>query len=327
MKAGRITVSTRHFEVKDVPTPEAGEGQVRIKVKAAGVCLSDVHFLDGTLKPGYLQGDEVSLGHEVAGIVDQVGAGVSTARVGDRVLIIAGERNERGQITTLGFDYDGGYAEYLVAKESLVVKIPETLSFEEAAIIPDAVSTPWAAISSTANISAGEAVVVFGIGGLGFHAVQLLKMLGCRKIVAVDPRVDARERALEIGADFAFDPGDEELKRHRGVDAAFDFAGVGAVRKQALSLLGERGRLVIVGIANEPITIPNDMAFTYMRTQILGHYGSEPHHTKELVEFAASGRLDLSRSISEILPLEDAAIALERLEKKIGSPIRIILRP
>ena len=327
MKAGRITVSTRHFEVKDVPTPEAGEGQVRIKVKAAGVCLSDVHFLDGTLKPGYLQGDEVSLGHEVAGIVDQLGAGVSTVQVGDRVLIIAGERNERGQITTLGFDYDGGYAEYLVAKESLVVKIPETLSFEEAAIIPDAVSTPWAAISSTANISAGEAVVVFGIGGLGFHAVQLLKMLGCRKIVAVDPRVDARERALEIGADFAFDPGDEELKRHRGVDAAFDFAGVGAVRKQALSLLGERGRLVIVGIANEPITIPNDMAFTYMRTQILGHYGSEPHHTKELVEFAASGRLDLSRSISEILPLEDAAIALERLEKKIGSPIRIILRP
>ena len=327
MKAGRITVSTRHFEVKDVPTPEAGEGQVRIQVKAAGVCLSDVHFLDGTLKPGYLQGDEVSLGHEVAGIVDQVGAGVSTARVGDRVLIIAGERNERGQITTLGFDYDGGYAEYLVAKESLVVKIPETLSFEEAAIIPDAVSTPWAAISSTAKISASESVVVFGIGGLGFHAVQLLKMVGWRKIVAVDPRVDARERALEIGADFAFDPGDEELKRHRGVDAAFDFAGVGAVRKQALSLLGERGRLVIVGIANEPITIPNDMAFTYMRTQILGHYGSEPHHTKELVEFAASGRLDLSRSISEILPLEDAAIALERLEKKIGSPIRIILRP
>jgi threonine dehydrogenase-like Zn-dependent dehydrogenase len=152
-------------------------------------------------------------------------------------------------------------------------------------------------------------------------------MLGCRKIVAVDPRVDARERALEIGADFAFDPSDEELKAHRGFDAAFDFAGVGAVRKQALSLLGERGRLVIVGIANEPIMIPNDMAFTYMRTQILGHYGSEPHHTKELVEFAASGRLDLSRSISEILPLEDAAIALERLEKKIGSPIRIILRP
>ena len=327
MKAGRITVSTRHFEVKDVPTPETGEGQVRIKVKAAGVCLSDVHFLDGTLKPGYLSGDEVTLGHEVSGVVDQVGPEVNGIAVGDRVLIIGGERNERGQITTLGFDYDGGFAEHLVAKESLVVKIPDSLSFEEAAIIPDAVSTPWAAISSTARIVSGESVVVFGIGGLGFHAVQLLKMIGCRKIIAVDPRLDARERALEIGADFAFDPSDEELRRHRGVEAAFDFAGVSMVRKQALSLLGEGGRLVIVGIANEPITIPNDMAFTYMRTQILGHYGSEPHHTRELVEFVAVGRLNLTRSISEILPLADAALALERLEKKVGNPIRIILRP
>lgn len=327
MRAGRITVSTRHFEVKDVPTPEAGIGQIRIKVKAAGVCLSDVHFLDGTLKPGYLRGDEVTLGHEVSGVVDQVGPEVKGIAAGDRVLIIGGERNERGQITTLGFDYDGGFAEHLVAKESLVVKIPDSLSFEEAAIIPDAVSTPWAAISSTARIVAGESVVVFGIGGLGFHAVQLLKMIGCRKIIAVDPRLDARERALEIGADFAFDPSDEELRRYRGVEAAFDFAGVSMVRKQALSLLGEGGRLVIVGIANEPITIPNDMAFTYMRTQILGHYGSEPHHTRELVEFVATGKLNLTRSISEILPLADAALALERLEQKVGNPIRIILRP
>lgn len=327
MRAGRITVSTRHFEVKDVPRPEAGLGQVRIKVEAAGVCLSDVHFLDGTLKPGYLQGDEVTLGHEVAGVVDQVGAEVEGIAIGDRVLIIGGERNEGGQITTLGFDHDGGFAEYLIAKKSLVVKIPETLSFEEAAIIPDAVSTPWAAISTTAKINPGESVAVFGIGGLGFHAVQLLKMVSCKKIVAIDPRPDARKRALEIGADVAFDPSDEELKRHRGLSAAFDFAGVAPVRKQALSLLGEAGRLVIVGIANEPITIPNDMAFTYMRTQILGHYGSEPHHTRELVEFNAAGKLDLSRSISEVLPLEDAALALERLEKKIGNPIRIILRP
>ncbi|MFM8384248.1 MAG: alcohol dehydrogenase catalytic domain-containing protein, partial [Actinomycetota bacterium] len=127
MKAGRITVATRKFEVKDVPTPNAAKGEVRIKVGAAGVCLSDVHFLDGTLKPGYLQGDEVTLGHEVAGTIDQIGDRASNFKVGDRVLVIAGERNEKNQITTLGFDYDGGYAEYVIAKESLVVKIPDTL--------------------------------------------------------------------------------------------------------------------------------------------------------------------------------------------------------
>jgi len=300
---------------------------VRIKVAAAGVCLSDVHFLDGTLKPGYLQGDEVTIGHEVAGVIDQIGDGVSNFVVGDRVLIIAGERNERGQVTTLGFDYDGGFAEYLVAKSSLALKIPDHLPLEQAAIIPDAVSTPWAAISSTGQVKEGESVAVFGVGGLGFHAVQLLKMIGCSKVIAIDPREDARGRALEVGADFAFDPSDEGLKKHRGLNCVFDFAGVTPVRKQALSLLGEEGRLVIVGIANEPIIIPNDMAFTYMRTQIRGHYGSEAHHTQELVNFVAEGNLDLSRSISQVLPLEQAAEALKLLESKVGNPIRILLKP
>jgi D-arabinose 1-dehydrogenase-like Zn-dependent alcohol dehydrogenase len=327
MRAGRITVSTRAFDVVDVPTPDAGAGQVRIKVAAAGVCLSDVHLLEGILSPGYLVGDHVTLGHEVAGVVDQVGAGVAGVAVGDRVVVIAGERNAAHQITTMGFDYDGGWAEYVVTKADLVAKIPDSLAFEQAAIIPDAVSTPWAAISSTGKVQAGETAVVFGVGGLGIHAVQLLKIVGCTKVIAIDPREDARANALARGADFAFAPDDLEIKKHRGLNVAFDFAGVTPVRKQALSLLGEQGRLVIVGIANEPIVIPNDMAFTYMRTQIMGHYGSEAHHVRELIEFASAGRLDLSHSVSQVLPLEQAGQALDTLANKVGNPIRIVLKP
>jgi len=327
MRAGQITVSTRNFEVVDVPTPDAGPGQVRIKVAAAGVCLSDVHFLEGILSPGYLDGDYVTLGHEVAGVVDQVGTGVRTSEVGDRVVIIAGERNEAQQITTMGFDYNGGWAEFVVTKADLVAQIPDSLPFEQAAIIPDAVSTPWAAISSTGKIQAGESVAVFGVGGLGIHAVQLLKIVGCKKIIAIDPRAAARENALARGADFAFAPDDSAIQKHRGLSAAFDFAGVTPVRKQALSLLGEQGRLIIVGIANEPIVISNDMAFTYMRTQIMGHYGSEEHHVRELIEFAAEGKLDLSHSVTEVMPLENAAQALEKLANKVGNPIRIVLKP
>ena len=327
MRAGRITVSTRAFDVVDVPTPDAGAGQVRIKVAAAGVCLSDVHLLEGILSPGYLVGDHVTLGHEVAGVVDQVGAGVAGVAVGDRVVVIAGERNAAHQITTMGFDYDGGWAEYVVTKADLVAKIPDSLPFEQAAIIPDAVSTPWAAISSTGKVQAGETAVVFGVGGLGIHAVQLLKIVGCSKVIAIDPREDARANALARGADFAFAPDDLEIKKHRGLNVAFDFAGVTPVRKQALSLLGEQGRLVIVGIASEPIVIPNDMAFTYMRTQIMGHYGSEAHHVRELIEFASAGRLDLKHSVSQVLPLEQAGQALDTLANKVGNPIRIVLKP
>ena len=327
MRAGRITVSTRVFEVVDVPTPDAGAGQVRIKVAAAGVCLSDVHFLEGILSPGYLEDDHVTLGHEVAGVVDQIGTGVSGIAIGDRVLLIAGARNDEQQITTMGFDYDGGWAEYVVTQSDLVAQIPDSLPFEQAAIIPDAVSTPWAAISSTGKILAGESVVVFGVGGLGIHAVQLLKLVGCSKIIAIDPREDARTNALARGANFAFAPDDPEIKKHRGLNAAFDFAGVSSIRKQALSLLGEQGRLIIIGIANEPIVIPNDMAFTYMRTQIMGHYGSEAHHVRELIEFTREGRLDLSHSVTQVLPLEQAGHALDTLAKKIGNPIRIVLKP
>lgn len=327
MRAGQITVSTRIFKVVDVPTPDAGVGQVRIKVAAAGVCLSDVHFLEGVLSPGYLLGDHVTLGHEVAGVIDQVGTGVTTSSVGDRVVVIAGQRNEAQRITTMGFDYDGGWAEFVVTKAELVAKIPDTLPFEQAAIIPDAVSTPWAAISSTGKIQTGESVAVFGVGGLGIHAVQLLKIVGCSKVIAIDPRADARANALARGADYAFAPEDSALQQHRGLNAAFDFAGVTSVRKQALSLLGENGRLVIVGIANEPIVIPNDMAFTYMRTQIMGHYGSEEHHVRELIEFAAQGKLDLSQSITEVMPLEKAGQALDKLANKVGNPIRIVLKP
>ncbi|GDX21025.1 alcohol dehydrogenase [Actinomycetes bacterium] len=326
MRAGRISVSRRTFEVVDVPTPDAGAGQVRIKVGAAGVCLSDVHFLEGILSPGYLEGDHVTLGHEVAGTIDQIGSGVTTSAIGDRVVVIAGERNTNQQITTMGFDYDGGWAEYVVTKAELVAKIPDALAFEQAAIIPDAVSTPWAAITSTGDVVAGEKVAVFGVGGLGIHAVQLLKIIGAF-VIAIDPREDARANALERGADFAFAPDDGELKKHRGLSAVFDFAGVSPVRKQALSMLGEQGRLVIVGIANEPIVIPNDMAFTYMRTQIMGHYGSEAHHVTELIELAATGRLDLSHSVSEVLPLESAGKALDKLANKVGNPIRIVLKP
>ena len=327
MRAGRITVSTRVFEVVDVPTPEAGAGQVRIKVEAAGVCLSDVHFLKGILSPGHLVGDHVTLGHEVSGVIDQIGPGVSGLSLGDRVVVIVEQRNEAQQILTMGFDHDGGWADYLVTKADYIAKIPDSLPFEQAAIIPDAVSTPWAAISSTGKIQAGESVVVFGVGGLGIHAVQLLKIVGCSKIIAIDPREDARANALARGADFAFAPDDPEIKKHRGLNAAFDFAGVSSVRKQALSLLGELGRLIIIGIANEPIVIPNDMAFTYMRTQIMGHYGSEAHHVRELIEFTRDGRLDLSQSVTEILPLEQAGHALDTLAKKIGNPIRIVLKP
>ena len=334
MRALRIEVSSRKVFFAQVPIPEPGMGEVRIKVGAAGVCLSDVHFASGILSPGYLVGDEVTMGHEIAGSIDSIGLGVLNRHIGQRVIVCAGVRNEKGRIATLGFDYDGGFAEYVVVDSTNLISIPDSLPFEQACIIPDAVSTPWAAITQTAKMKSGESALVFGIGGLGAHAVQLLKLIGATPIIAADPLTEGRERAISLGANYALDPLDPEFKKQvreithsLGVAAAFDFAGVVSVREQALSVLAEGGRLVIIGLAGAPIVIPNDMAFAYKRLQILGHYGSEPVHTQELVDFAEAGRLDLSKSVSTVLPLDKGIEALNQLENKIGNPIRIVLKP
>ncbi|MFE3458342.1 zinc-binding dehydrogenase [Nocardiopsis aegyptia] len=334
MRAARLNVTTRTLEVTDVPRPVPGRDEVLVRVMAAGVCLSDVHLIDGSLTPLHLKGDTVTLGHEVSGVVEELGPEVLDVGVGDRVALQAGEHDRHGQVLTRGVDYDGGWAEYALASTDTLVPIPEALPFDEAAIIPDAVSTPWAAVTTTGDVRPAEAVCVWGVGGLGAHAVQLLRLVGAAPIIAADPDAQARARALDYGADVALDSTAEDflarigqLTHGRGLDAAFDFAGVPVVREQAVKVLGEHGRLVLVGLTNRPLEVTDGTRFSYLRQQILGHYGSEPEHVVQLVDLVAAGRLEFSRSISDSLPLGQASEAVERLRQRIGSPVRIVLRP
>lgn len=333
MLAARLHLGTeRRLELDEVPVPEPGDGYVLVKVEAAGVCLSDVHLIDGTLTPRYLKGDVVTLGHEVAGTIEALGAGVTGWQVGDRVVLQAGETTG-GAVLTRGVDYDGGWAEYTLARVDTLVPIPDDLPFEQACFIPDAVSTPWAAITATGQVKAGEAVGVWGVGGLGAHGVQLLRMVGAAPIIAVDPLPAARERALEFGADLAFDPAEPDLRKKifkatgGGLAAAFDFAGVAAVREQAIVCLAPEGRLVLVGLTDKPITITGGTSFSYFQQQLRGHYGSQPEDVTQLVKLQGLHRVEFSRSVSAVMPLADAAKAVHALDAKEGNPIRIVLKP
>ncbi|WP_433298802.1 zinc-binding dehydrogenase [Pseudonocardia sp. CA-142604] len=332
MLAGRLDVATRTFGIDELAVPDPGPGQVRIAVKAAGVCLSDVHLIDGMLNPAHLTGDSVTLGHEVSGVIDALGPGVTGWQPGQRVLLLAGELDAAGRVLTRGVDYDGGWAEYTLASQTTLVAIPDDLPFEQAAIIPDAVSTPWAAVTATAATRPAQAVGVWGTGGLGAHAVQLLRMIGAAPIIAIDPLPAARDRALEFGADLALDPDDPALAKRvfaesGGLAVAFDFAGVPAVREQAVGCLAPQGKLVLVGLTDQPLTITGGTRFSYLQQQVLGHYGSLAVHIEELVALIRRRRLDFSRSISGVLPLASAADAIDRLAHKKGNPIRLILRP
>ncbi|MEV6342909.1 zinc-binding dehydrogenase [Actinoplanes sp. NPDC051851] len=333
MLAGRLNVATRTFAVEEVPEPHAGPGEVRIAVKAAGVCLSDVHLIQGMLKPLYLHGDSVTLGHETAGVVDEIGEGATGLTIGERVLLQAGE-TQAGTVLTRGVDYDGGWAEHAVASATTVVPIPDSLPFEQACFIPDAVSTPWAALTATGGVQPARPVGVWGVGGLGAHAVQLLRAIGAAPIIAVDPLEGARERAVRFGADVALDPADPafadavgQATGGTGLSYAFDFAGVAPVRVQAAKTLAKGGRLVLVGLTDQPLTIPDGTRFSYLEQEIRGHYGSGPEHVLELLTLVALGRVDFARSVSGTLPLSEAAEAVRRLDAKEGDPIRLVLIP
>ncbi|MFJ8309484.1 MULTISPECIES: zinc-binding dehydrogenase [unclassified Streptomyces] len=333
MRAARLHIPSRTLTVEDVPKPAPGPGQVLVKVGAAGVCLSDVHLIDGTLTPSYLREDTVTLGHEVAGTISELGPDVTGWTIGQRVVLQAGEARD-GLLLTRGVDYDGGWAEYALASTDTLFSLPDSIPFEQAAIIPDAVSTPWGAITTTADVRPAQAVGVWGIGGLGAHAVQLLRAVGAYPVIAVDPVPAARRRALDFGADLALDPADPQLREqvlaatgNRALAVAFDFAGAAAVREQALTVLAPKGRLVLVGLTDRPLTVANGTLFSCLQHQILGHYGSEDNAVPQLVALVEGGRLDFSRSITDVLPLADAAKAVQRLHTKEGDPIRLILRP
>ncbi|GGL62508.1 alcohol dehydrogenase [Streptomyces fumigatiscleroticus] len=334
MLAARLHVPSRTLRLEEVERPQPGPGEVLVKVEAAGVCLSDVHLIDGTLTPLYLRGDTVTLGHEVSGVIAGTGEGVTAWTPGQRVVLHAGEIRD-GVTYTRGVDYDGGWAEYALSAADALTLLPDAIPFDQGSIIPDAVSTPWAAITATAAVRPAEAVGVWGVGGLGVHAVQLLRAVGACPIVAVDPNPVARERALAAGADLALDSADPELRTAigsvtggAGLAAAFDFAGVPAVREQALGVLAPKGRLVLVGLTDKPLGVADGTRFSYLQQQILGHYGSDmPVSLPQLLRLIEGGRLDFAASISDVLPLSEAARAVERLEKKEGNPIRLILRP
>ncbi|MGW0813034.1 zinc-binding dehydrogenase [Streptomyces viridiviolaceus] len=350
MLAGRLRLDTRSFAVEEVPIPVPGPGEVLVEVRAAGVCLSDVHLIDGSLSPFFpvdavTKAGAVTLGHEVAGVVRTLGPDVKGDWTpGQRVVLQAGEacgdcpgclrRMMCHRPLTRGLDYDGGWAQYAVAREGTLLPIPDDLPFDQAAIIPDAVSTPYAAIVGTGAVRPAQAVGIWGAGGLGAHAVRLARMVGAAPIIAIDPLQSARERALAFGADFALDPlapdfaeAVREATAGRGLDVAFDFAGVGPARAQAASVLGPFGSLVLAGLTPEPVAIADSIGFCFNVNQVRGHYGSEPEHVEQLVGLASAGRIDLAPSITAHVPLAEAAEAVARLENKVGDPIRLVLTP
>ena len=345
MRAQRFYKATREWRVEDVPIPEPGPGEVLVEVAYCGICHSDLSLIDGVFGAPDMP-DVITQGHEASGTIAKIGPDVVGWEVGDRVIPAAGRPcmvcenclhgrfGECLNIRLMAFAYDGAWAEYTVAQAFGLTRVPDNVPMDQAAILADAVSTPFGAVVNTGQVRIGESVGVWGIGGIGTHIVQLARLVGANPILAFDIDEEIRQRALAVGADHAFDSRDPDLQRKvaevtrgRMLDVAFDAVGLKTTFEQGLAMLTVGGRLVGVGMSGEAPTLDVTMVFNLLRKQALGHLGYKNEDIGTLVDLVAAGRLDLSRSISGVVSLEDVGEGIRRLHEHDGNPIRILVQP
>jgi len=342
MLAARLHEAKRPLQIDEIDIPSPGPGEALIEMKACGICATDVHTaLDGTIPTSYTP---ITLGHEPSGVIKELGDGVREWKQGDRVAIYpqitcgtcpqCREGRDGICINTrvLGMHRDGAFADYIVIPVKNLVRIPDNVSFMEAAILTDAGATPFHAVTKRGRVKPGETVAIFGCGGLGMNAVQFCKLAGAARIIAVDTSDYALERALKVGADITVNAGVEKPYKEviaanggYGVDVAFEFVGANAVIDQTVRSLRRGGRAVAVGIGPEPIKTIPPFFFVYNDLALIGSFGSDIGDLEKLMGLATSGKLDLTESVSSVITLNDINQGISDLEKKVGNPVRIVV--
>lgn len=342
MRAVRLTAIGQPLEQQEIPVPEAGPADVLVRIKAAGICHSDAHYRAGVSPVGPLP---QTLGHEIAGAVEGVGARVTRVKPGDRVclhyLVTCGQcyHCSRGQEQfcihgqMLGKHCDGGYAQYIAVPERGVLVLPDEIPFEHAAIMMCSSATSFHALRK-ARLQAGETVAVFGAGGLGMSAIQLARGLGALEVYAVDINPDKlalaeRFGAIPVNASQA-DPVQEifRLTGGRGADVALELIGLPLTMRQAVQTLGIQGRAGLAGITRTPFEVDSYFEVIGKEAEIIGCSDHLLQEFPLLIEFARRGVLDLSHVVTRTVPLEAGPInaALDALQR-FGGEVRTVIVP
>jgi D-arabinose 1-dehydrogenase-like Zn-dependent alcohol dehydrogenase len=333
MKAAQVSGAGSGLSIVEQEIPEPGPGQIRIKVRACGVCHSDAIIAEG-LRPG-IPYPRVP-GHEVAGVVDALGTGVTTWREGQRVGVgwhgghdgtcsecLRGEfqlcRNEKNP----GLSYDGAYAEYMLAPVEALVSIPDGLSDIDAAPLMCAGSNTFAALRHVDALP-GDLVAVQGMGGLGHLGIQFASRFGF-KVAAIGRGSQIEPLAMKLGADVYIDskvknPA-EALQQLGGAKAIIATAPNSKAMTELIGGLGPRGTLLLVGVASDAIQFAPTQLIRGGK-KIEGLAGVTPADTGNALRFA---ELRGVRAMIETYPLEKAAEAYARMMSG-NAEFRVVLK-
>ena len=342
MKAVRMVQVGRPLENQELPVPTIGERDILVRVRAAGICHSDVHYRAGRSPVRPLP---MTLGHEVAGVVEQIGAQVTSVKVGDRVCLhynitcgdcyycSTGNEQFCAKGLMLGHYTNGGYAEYIAVPARNAILLPDEIPFEQGATLMCASATAFHALKKS-QLKAGETAAIFGVGGLGMSAIQLARAFGALDVFAIDINEDKLRLATQYGAipinAQHVEPVSEIRRRTqgKGVDVALELIGLAQTMRQTVQCLGVMGRAVIAGIGDKTLEIDTYRELLGNEVQIIG---SNDHLLQELpllIEMARRHVLDTVRVVTRTVPLDADAInrALDALER-FGSDIRTVIVP
>lgn len=329
---------------RDVPEPSFAEDEVLVRVKSVGICGSDVHGWDGSTGRRM---PPLIMGHEASGVIAKVGAKVTAWRVGERVTFDStiyplddwytrkGLPNLSDGRKVLGvscpeFKQNGAYAEYVVVPQHIVYKLPDNVSFTQAAMVEPA-AVALHAINLT-PLFPRDVAVVTGAGMVGMFVIQLLKIKGCKHVIAIDTESDRLDKAKACGAEFAFKPDDGKLVEtvntltdNRGADIAMEVVGIAATIHTCINLLRKGGNLTLIGNLSATVEMPLQKIVTrQLRVQgscaINGEY-------PEILELISNGKLDVHTILSAEAPLSDGAEWFERLYAKEKGLMKVILNP
>ncbi len=338
MKAAVLRKFGEPLSIEQIDKPTPGPQEVLIRVHACGIDGTDLKLIDGF---GYHPQLPFVMGHEPAGVVDQIGVEVSDVRVGDHVVtynfFTCGQcaicRGDREQLcphmaAVLGVKgWPGGYAEYLKVPARQVVAVPRGISFEDAAVLCDAGITAFHAVERS-RATRGETVLVFGVGGVGSFAVQFAKMSGAR-VIAVDTSESKCARALELGADSTINGVQQDvtaevrrLTGDWGVDCVIDIVGREATMVAGVDSLRNGGRIVIVGYTPEVYHLSGKQ-LAQNELELIGARCGRKCDLIATVRHVAGGRI--SSIVTDAFPLDQVneALALLRSGQVLG---RCVLR-
>ncbi|MGD1030178.1 MAG: galactitol-1-phosphate 5-dehydrogenase [Opitutaceae bacterium] len=334
----------RRFAIEDVPVPELQPDEVLVRVRACGICGSDVHGMDGS------SGRRIPpliMGHEAAGEIAETGRTVRGWRKGDRVTFdstvycgkcwhcLRGEVNLCDERRVFGvscaeYRRDGAFAEYVAVPDRILYRLPESISFEQAAMV-EAVSVAVHAVGRT-PLAPGSAVAVVGAGMIGLLVIQVLRAAGCGEIIAVDLDGERLEMARRLGATSVLkgdvaDPAGaiRGLGPGRGVDAAFEVVGVASTVKTAVACVRKGGSVTLVGNLERSVELPLQAVVTRQIT-LLGTCASAGEYPACL-DLIASGKVNVTDFISATPPLEEGGRWFERLYAREKGLVKVLLRP